>query len=79
MVKEHIFKGVATALVTPMNRDGVDMYPICFANDYVGYVVPDNDFAFMAHEPDELLSTGKYAASTIIQAFQSLMEQIEKA
>lgn len=62
-----------------MNRDGVDMYPICFANDYVGYVVPDNDFAFMAHEPDELLSTGKYAASTIIQAFQSLMEQIEKA
>ena len=24
MVKEHIFKGVATALVTPMNRDGVD-------------------------------------------------------
>lgn len=24
MVKEHIFKGVATALVTPMNRGGVD-------------------------------------------------------
>lgn len=62
-----------------MNREGVDMYPLCFANDYIGYVVPDNDFAFLAHEPDELLSTGKYAASTIIKAFIDLMDQVNEA
>lgn len=60
-----------------MNRDGVDMYPICFANDYIGYVVPDNDFAFIAHEPDELLSIGKNTASTIIKAFESLMADVK--
>lgn len=60
-----------------MNRDGVDMYPICFANDYIGYVVPDNDFAFIAHEPDELLSIGKNTASTIIKAFASLMSEVK--
>ena len=62
-----------------MNREGVDMYPICFANDYFGYVVPDNDFAFIAHQPDELLSVGKNAATTIVEAFIALMDQVNKA
>ena len=62
-----------------MHRDGVDMYAICFANDYIGYVVPDNDFAFIAHEPDELLSAGKHTASMIIKAFAALMMHVNDA
>ncbi len=62
--------------MSKMNRENIDMYPICFANDTVGYVVPDNDFAFLAHEPDELLSAGKYTASTIVEAFIDLMAQV---
>ena len=59
-----------------MHRDGVDLYAICFANDYLGYVVPDNDFAFIAHQPDELLSAGKHTATIIAQAFAALMDGI---
>lgn len=59
-----------------MNREGIDMYPICFSNDTVGYVVPDNDFAFLAHEPDELLSAGKNTATTIVEAFIELMTTV---
>ena len=62
-----------------MHRPGVDMYPLCFANDYIGYVVPDNDFAFIAHEPDELLSAGKHTATMIVQAFIDLMDQVNAA
>lgn len=32
-----------------MVRDGIDVYAVCFANDYIGYVVPDNFYSGWGH------------------------------
>lgn len=32
-----------------MVRQGVDVYAVCFANDYIGYVVPDNFYSGWGH------------------------------
>lgn len=70
--------------------DGVDLYAVCFANGYVGYVVPDNYYAAaghfdenlpdnwgMADEPDELMSAGKHTASHLIDGFTQFMAEIK--
>lgn len=32
-----------------MVKDGIDVYAVCFANDYIGYVVPDNFYSGWGH------------------------------
>ncbi len=32
-----------------MVKQGVDVYAVCFANDYIGYVVPDNFYSGWGH------------------------------
>lgn len=32
-----------------MVKDGIDIHAICFANDYIGYVVPDNYYSGWGH------------------------------
>lgn len=32
-----------------MVRSGIDVYAVCFANDYIGYVVPDNYYSGWGH------------------------------
>ncbi len=32
-----------------MVRDGIDLYAVCFANDYIGYVVTDNYYSGWGH------------------------------
>ncbi|MCR5151402.1 MAG: hypothetical protein K6B52_09295 [Clostridiales bacterium] len=32
-----------------MVREGIDIYSVCFANDYIGYVVPDNFYSGWGH------------------------------
>ena len=62
-------------------KDGVDVYCICLANDATGYVVTDDNFAFMGHIigdeiADEVLSVGKHQASTQISAYLDLIDSL---
>lgn len=54
---------------------------ICFGlmNDALGYVVPDNDYsmAILGDHYQELISLGKYAASTIMQGFADIAKEIK--
>ena len=61
-------------------RDGIDMFALHLCNDSLGYCVPDNNFAFFGHIigdeiADEVLSLGKYTASTVVTEFEKLMSQ----
>ncbi len=53
---------------------------ICFglANDAIGYVVPDNDYsmAIVYDHYQELISLGKYAASSIMEGFEKIAEDV---
>ena len=76
-----------------MVDEGIDLYCVCFANDYIGYVVPDNYYAFLGHiidlgednefwgksgVADECLSAGKNTASQIVECFEGLVESLDK-
>lgn len=54
---------------------------ICFglANDAIGYVVPDNDYsmAIAFDHYQELISLGKYAASTIMAGFEEIAKEVK--
>lgn len=54
---------------------------ICFGlmNDAIGYVVPDNDYAMSIafDHYHELISLGKYAASTIFGVFEEIIKEVK--
>ena len=63
-------------------RDGIDLYALHLANDSLGYCVLDNNYAFFGHIigdgiADEVLSMGKYTASTVVTEFQKLMDSLK--
>ncbi len=63
--------------------EGVDIYCISLANDATGYVLTDDNFAFMGHIigdgiADETLSVGKHQGSYQIGEFYKLIESLGK-
>lgn len=63
--------------------EGVDIYCISLANDATGYVLTDDNFAFMGHIigdgiADETLSAGKHQGSYQIGEFYKLIESLGK-
>lgn len=61
--------------------EGVDVYCVSLANDAIGYVLTDNNFAFMGHIigeeiADEVLSVGKHTGSFLVGEYFSLLEEI---
>lgn len=63
--------------------EGVDVYCISLANDATGYVVTDDNFAFMGHIigdgiADETLSAGKRMGSYQVSAFLDLVSSLDK-
>ena len=62
--------------------DGVDVYAISLANDATGYVLTDNNFAFMGHIigdgiADEVLSAGKHIGSYLVGKYFDLIKEFE--
>jgi len=72
--------------------ENIDLYAMGFANDYIGYVVPDNFYALFAHIldlgdnflwggggglSDEMLSAGRGTASNIVETFQKMIDDIK--
>lgn len=62
--------------------DGVDVYAISLANDATGYVLTDNNFAFMGHIigdgiADEVLSAGKHTGSYLVGKYFDLIKEFE--
>lgn len=62
--------------------DGVDVYAVSLANDALGYVLTDNNFAFMGHIigdgiADETLSAGKHMGSLLVGEYLALIEELE--
>lgn len=63
--------------------DGVKVYPISLCNDEIGYVLTDNNFAFMGHIigdgiADEVLSPGKHIGSFLISNYLELVKDYTK-
>lgn len=62
--------------------EGVDVYCISLANDEIGYVLTDNNFAFMGHIigeeiADEVLSVGKHIGSYLVGEYYALLDEIK--
>lgn len=62
--------------------EGVEVYCISLANDAIGYVLTDNNFAFMGHIigeeiADEVLSVGKHTGSFLLTEYFALLENIK--
>ncbi len=62
--------------------EGVDVYCISLANDEIGYVLTDNNFAFMGHIigeeiADEVLSVGKHTGSFLVGEYFELISAID--
>ena len=63
--------------------DGVSVYCVCLANDAIGYVLTDNNFAFMGHiigegTSDEVLSAGKHIGSFLVGEYLDLIDDMVK-
>ena len=63
--------------------EGVTIYPISITNDALGYVLTDNNFAFMGHIigeeiADELLSVGKHMGSFLVEEYYEMIEDFVK-
>ena len=59
--------------------EGVDVHCVSLANDAIGYVLTDNNFAFMGHIigeeiADEVLSVGKHTGSFLLTEYFALLE-----
>ncbi len=59
--------------------DGVDVFAVSLANDALGYVLTDDNFAFMGHIigdgiADEVLSVGKHTGSYFVSTYLDLIE-----
>ncbi len=63
--------------------DGVKVYAVSLANDALGYVLTDDNFAFMGHIigdgiADETLSIGKHTGSYFVSTYLELIEELTK-
>ncbi len=61
--------------------DGVTAYPVSLTNDAIGYVLTDNNFAFMGHIigdgiADETLSVGKHIGSYLVTEYLTLVNSL---
>lgn len=61
--------------------EGVEVHCISLANDAIGYVLTDNNFAFMGHIigeeiADEVLSVGKHTGSFLVGEYYALLDSI---
>ena len=59
--------------------DGVKVYCVSLANDEIGYVLTDNNFAFMGHIigeeiADEVLSVGKHTGSFLVGEYYEMLD-----
>ena len=62
--------------------DGVKTFAVSLTNDAIGYVLTDNNFAFMGHIigegiADETLSVGKHTGSYLVTEYYELLESLE--
>ncbi len=80
LTKDDSYSGKAFAYPCITELFGNDDL-ICFGltNDAVGYVVPDNDYAMSIafDHYHELISLGKYAASTMMDGFESIVNFVK--
>lgn len=63
--------------------EGVDVFAVCLANDALGYVLTDDNFAFMGHIigegiADEVLSVGKHTGSLYASNYLELIDEYVK-
>lgn len=63
--------------------DGVDVFAVSLANDALGYVLTDDNFAFMGHIigdgiADEVLSVGKHTGSYFVSTYLDLIKDYVK-
>ncbi len=63
--------------------NGVKVYAVSLANDALGYVLTDNNFAFMGHIigegiADETLSVGKHMGSMLVSEYISMVDEYTK-
>ena len=61
--------------------DGVKTYAVSLTNDAIGYVLTDNNFAFMGHIigegiADETLSVGKHIGSYLVTEYLALINSL---
>ena len=73
---EWPYDSLATAV------EGVDTYAVSLTNDAIGYVLTDNNFAFMGHIigeeiADETLSVGKHTGSYLVTEYYALLESLK--
>ena len=59
--------------------EGVAIYPVSITNDALGYVLTDNNFAFMGHIigeeiADEVLSVGKHMGSFLVDEYYDMLD-----
>ncbi len=62
--------------------EGVDVYAVSLANDALGYVLTDNNFAFMGHIigeeiADETLSAGKHMGSLLVGEYYAMIDEMK--
>lgn len=62
--------------------EGVDVYAVSLANDAIGYVLTDNNFAFMGHIigdgiADEVLSVGKHIGSFLVGEYLEMIKDMK--
>lgn len=62
--------------------EGVKTYAVSLTNDAIGYVLTDNNFAFMGHIigegiADETLSVGKHTGSYLVTEYYALLDSLE--
>lgn len=84
IIGDTTWDGTEWPYETPHNAiEGVDIYCVSLANDATGYVLTDDNFAFMGHIigdgiADETLSAGKHQGSYQIGEFYKLIESLGK-
>ncbi len=62
--------------------EGVEVHCVSLANDAIGYVLTDNNFAFMGHIigeeiADEVLSVGKHTGSFLVSEYLTLIDDLK--
>lgn len=62
--------------------EGVSIYPVSITNDALGYVLTDNNFAFMGHIigeeiADEVLSVGKHMGSFLVEEYYAMLDEMK--
>ena len=63
--------------------EGIKTYAVSLTNDAIGYVLTDNNFAFMGHIigegiADETLSVGKHIGSYLVTEYLALVDSLKK-